>query len=161
MLANKDCIKLDLMIKQYHQEDKNVMDRIKFVPGEKGEFSVTPAAAEKLKEIILQQGKKGYGIRVLVAEPGPFEMVYSMDFEKKAFSGDKTIEVDGLKVFYDGKAAPYLKGITLDFVTSPDEGFVFRKNQSHSHGEQGHGREGGCCGSGGGSGSGGGCGCGH
>lgn len=126
----------------------------------KKELEVTQQAAEKLKEIIISEKKGGYGIRVLVANAGCADMVYSMDFERKSFKGDKVIEVNGLKVYYDEKAAVYLNGVKVDYVTSPQEGFVFRKEEhGHSHGEgHGLGGEEGCCGGSGGSGS---CGCGH
>lgn len=95
-------------------------------PAETKDIVVTDKAAEKMKSILKEQGKEGWGIRVLVAAGGCAGSTYSMDFSQKAVGDDKTLEFQGLKVFVDSFSQKKLSGVTVDYVENLNEqGFKF------------------------------------
>jgi iron-sulfur cluster assembly accessory protein len=93
---------------------------------ETGELVVTEKAVEKMKSILKEQNKEGWGIRILVSSGGCAGYMYGMDFARKAQSGDKTLKFDGLKVFVDQASLRLLAGVKVDYVeTLQESGFKF------------------------------------
>jgi iron-sulfur cluster assembly accessory protein len=117
---------------------------------------VTPLAAQKLEEIVTQEGDTGSMLRVMVM-PGPqggFQ--YMLGLEKEANDGDFIIDTETVKVLIDPDSAPLIEGSQIDYVEDlMRAGFVI-SNPNMQAGGCGCGG-GGACGCGGG---GGGCGCG-
>lgn len=92
----------------------------------KGEMTVTDKAAAKMLEILAQQKKAGWGIRINVSAGGCAGYMYGMDFSQKANVDDKVIEKAGAKVFVDPNSARLLGGVTVDYVeTLQESGFKF------------------------------------
>jgi iron-sulfur cluster assembly protein len=53
-------------------------------------------------------------------------MSYSVSFENQARPDDTIVEQRGLKLFIDRESAPYLDGVTIDYVVGLHrEGFKF------------------------------------
>jgi iron-sulfur cluster assembly accessory protein len=94
--------------------------------GTKTPINMTPTAVSKVKEIMAQQNPVPAGLRVGVVGGGCSGFSYSMSFESGAGMMDKTIDVEGLKVFVDATSMMYLQGVTVDYVeTLEGAGFKF------------------------------------
>ena len=125
-------------------------------------IEVTPLAAEKLGEVLTDQGKDGSLLRVLMI-PGPGGGVqYSLEVETEANDGDVVVETGSVNVVVDSESAPLVEGSRIDYVEGlMRSGFVI--SNPNMQGGCGCG-SGGCGGGGGGGGCGGGdeggCGCG-
>ena len=118
-------------------------------------IEVTPLAAEKLGEVLTDQGKDGSLLRVLVI-PGPGGGVqYSLEVETEANDGDVVVETGSVNVVVDSESAPLVEGSRIDYVEGlMRSGFVI----SNPNMQGGCGCGSGGCGGGGGGGGGGGCG---
>ena len=136
-------------------------------------IQVSELAADKLSEILKEQGEEGGMLRVMVTPSpnGGFQHVLGVEAEAK--EEDIVIETFGIRVVIDGESAPLLEGAEIDYVDGlMRSGFVISNpNIEHSGGGCGCGGGGGGCGAGGGGcncggggggcgGGGGGCGCG-
>jgi iron-sulfur cluster assembly protein len=90
-------------------------------------LSLTEIAAERFRRVMAQE-KLGaeYGVRIAVSSGGCSGMSYSMSFENQARPDDTIVEQGGLKLFIDRESAPYLDGVTIDYVVGLHrEGFKF------------------------------------
>lgn len=66
------------------------------------------------------------GLRVSVLPGGCSGFKYSLNIEERPLEDDMVLEVNGVRVFVDGFSAPYLHGVTIDYVTSMQgSGFTF------------------------------------
>jgi len=122
---------------------------------------LTDAAAETVRELLIQKNVPDYGLRVFVAGGGCSGMQYGMALEAEPRNYDHVIEHDGVKVFIDPTSMMYLDRATIDYVdsimgggfkienpnavTSCGCGTSFKSNDGSGYEEAG----------------GGGCGCGH
>ena len=128
-------------------------------------IQVSESAADKLSEILKEQGEENGMLRVMVT-PNPnggFQHVLGVESEPK--DEDIVIEAFGVKVVNDGESGPLLEGAEIDYVDGlMRSGFVISNpNIEHSGGGCGSGGGCNCGGGGGGCGGGGGeggCGCG-
>ena len=77
---------------------------------------VTDSAAEKIKDMLEEQGHSDFGLRVGVMGGGCSGFQYRLAFENTSEEMDQIIEDNGVKVFVDPKSCLYLNGITLDYV---------------------------------------------
>ena len=120
-------------------------------------IQVSKLAADKLSEILKEQGEENGMLRVMVTPSpnGGFQHVLGVESEPK--DEDIVIEAFGIKVVIDGESAPLLEGAEIDYVDGlMRSGFVISNpNIEHSGGGCGCGGGGGGCGAGGG-----GCNCG-
>jgi iron-sulfur cluster assembly protein len=88
---------------------------------------LTEVAVERFRSV-MQQQKLGadHGVRLAVSSGGCSGMSYSMSFENQPRPDDMVLEQDGLKLFIDAESAPYLQGVTIDYVVGlHKEGFKF------------------------------------
>ena len=66
------------------------------------------------------------GLRISVANGGCAGLEYSMALEAAAAKGDVVLECGAVQVFVYPLSAPYLNGVTIDFVDSLEgSGFKF------------------------------------
>jgi iron-sulfur cluster assembly protein len=80
------------------------------------QITVTDKAAEKLKELLAQEGKgPEFGLRLGVQGGGCSGMSYFMDFDT-AQPNDRVFEHQGVKVVVDPKSILYLSGSVLDYA---------------------------------------------
>ena len=88
--------------------------------------TLTPAATEKVREIMATQDPLPAGLRIGVVGGGCSGFQYSMSFENQAGMMDKVLNFDGLKVFVDATSVMYLNGCVVDYVeTLEAAGFKF------------------------------------
>ena len=91
-------------------------------------ISVTPPAADKVREFIKKEGKKDDAVlRLYVTGGGCSGLTNGLAIEDGASEEDIVIEDQGVKVVVDSFSLNYVKGCTIDYVDSLDEsGFKIR-----------------------------------
>lgn len=77
-------------------------------------ISVSSRAADKIRNLIAEQGKPADGLRVKVVGGGCSGLQYKMDLDVER-PGDKTFGEDGGKIIVDRKSFLYLNGTELDY----------------------------------------------
>ncbi len=83
--------------------------------------NITPAAADKIKGIMEEQGEVDSALRIMVAGAGQ----YMMTLDKEPKEDDQMMEVGGIKLLIDSESAPLMEGSEIDFVeTLSRTGFV-------------------------------------
>jgi len=80
------------------------------------DLKITEKAVERLKSILKEQNKEGYGLRVSVVPGGCSGFQYSFDFENKNQEKDTVLEINNVKFFFDEESTSMLKGATIDYV---------------------------------------------
>lgn len=78
--------------------------------------TLTEAAAKKIMDLRLEEGKPDWGLRIRVVAGGCSGMSYELGWEAAAAEGDNVIESRGIRVFVDTESARYLAGSEIDFV---------------------------------------------
>ncbi|MCH8063275.1 MAG: iron-sulfur cluster assembly accessory protein [Chloroflexi bacterium] len=113
-------------------------------------IEVTAVAAEKLSDILKEQGEGEALLRMMVV-PGPnggFQ--YMLGLEKEAKEDDYIIETDTVQVLVDQESAPLIEGAKIDYIDGlMRSGFVI-SNPNFQGGGGGCACGGGGCGCGGG-----------
>lgn len=96
--------------------------------------TITENASKKLSEIMTEEKKAGYGLRLLVQPGGCSGYSYGLDFSEKATDGDSVSEQHGIKLFIDKEALPLIEGAEIDYVEDiKGSGFAFKNpNAKHS-----------------------------
>jgi len=84
--------------------------------GEQPVVSMTSRAADKLKEIIQEQGRADLALRVYVTPGGCSGFSYGMTFAEGIEEGDAVVNTDGVRIVVDPMSAMYVKGSEIDFV---------------------------------------------
>ena len=120
-------------------------------------IAISDLAAEKLAEVLAEEGQPGAALRVIVV-PNGHGAQYMLSIEDETAEDDVVLRDSGVRVIADADSAPLLDGASIDYSEGlMRSGFVIENpNIAHAQG-------GGGCGSGGcgGGGCGGGCGCSH
>ena len=91
------------------------------------EIIITDKASEEVKRIISENKiPDGYGLRVGVKGGGCSGFTYTLGFDAAPHDADTVVELNGVKLFVDGKSLFYLSGTELDFTDGLNgKGFVF------------------------------------
>jgi len=77
--------------------------------------TLTENAAAKVKEILAQQGKNGYALRLFVRGGGCAGLEYGLAFDE-AREKDIVHENFGIRVLVDPRSAMYVDGAEIDYV---------------------------------------------
>jgi len=90
------------------------------------QLALSPEAMEQL--LALTDGEEGVeGIRIFVSGGGCSGMTYGMTMVEESTQYDCTWEKNGLKVFIDAVALPFLEGVSIDFkADGVNQRFVFK-----------------------------------
>jgi iron-sulfur cluster assembly accessory protein len=95
-------------------------------PASTAPVTLTPAAINKVREIMATQNPVPAGLRIGVVGGGCSGFQYSMSFENQSGMMDKVYKFEDLKVFVDATSAMYLQNCTVDYVeTLEAAGFKF------------------------------------
>jgi iron-sulfur cluster assembly protein len=78
---------------------------------------VTATAAEKVRELLDQEGSPELGLRVFVAGGGCSGLQYGMTLDEVQ-EGDEVFEANGVRVLIDEMSAQYIAGSEIDYVDS-------------------------------------------
>jgi iron-sulfur cluster assembly protein len=100
----------------------------------KSVISLTPLAAEKVKELLAQRSTPEHGLRIGVRGGGCSGNSYFMEFCESESAGDQVVLSEGVKLVVDAKSAMLLGGTQIDYVTGlMGSGFKFNNpNVRHS-----------------------------
>jgi iron-sulfur cluster assembly accessory protein len=80
-------------------------------------MSMTPAAADKVRELLKQENDPSLGLRVFVAGGGCSGLQYGMTLDEEQ-DGDTVVAVHEFKVFVDDMSLTYITGSEVDYVDS-------------------------------------------
>lgn len=90
-------------------------------------FTISDAAAARIKELQASRGKPSAGIKVGVRTRGCSGLSYSIEYADKIEAHDEVVEEKGVKVIIDPKAVMFLIGTEMDFVEEKlKSGFQFK-----------------------------------
>jgi iron-sulfur cluster assembly accessory protein len=79
-------------------------------------IQLSTAAADKVKELLQQEGQPDVVLRVAVQPGGCSGLRYQMFLDDKLADNDVISEQHGVRVAVDRMSAPYLTQATVDFV---------------------------------------------
>jgi iron-sulfur cluster assembly protein len=86
-------------------------------------ITLTPAAAEKLGELMEQKGVRDtHALRVFVRGGGCSGFQYGMMFDGAPRPVDTLFEQHGMRVVIDPQSLQYMGGSVIDYVEGPDGG---------------------------------------
>lgn len=113
-------------------------------------LTITDAASRKLSEVITQQSQHGgevYGLRIS-ASPGCCSGAqYGLSLAKQAEEGDWEGTFGGVRVLVDSDSAPFLQGVSVDYVENADgAGFTIQDPKAAERAQGGCGSGGCSCG---------------
>ena len=80
-------------------------------------ISMTPAAAEKVHELLKQEDDPSLALRIFVAGGGCSGLQYGMTLDEEQ-EGDTVISHGGFKVLVDEMSLGYISGSEVDYVDS-------------------------------------------
>ena len=78
-------------------------------------ITITDSAADKVKDLITQEGDENLMLRVAVRPGGCSGFSYEMFFDSELEQDDVTLEKGGIKVVVDPSSAQLLEGASLDY----------------------------------------------
>ncbi|TBN56566.1 iron-sulfur cluster assembly accessory protein [Glaciihabitans arcticus] len=87
---------------------------------------LSDAAADKVRSLLVQEGRDDLRLRVAVQPGGCSGLIYQLYFDERMLDGDATVEfADGVEVVVDKMSVPYLDGASIDFEdTIQKQGFT-------------------------------------
>jgi len=97
-------------------------------PGATQMINVSPTAASKINELLVEEGKAGSGLRVFVQGGGCSGFQYGLMIEEGGGDADQVFESNGVRLFVDPVSISYLKGAEVDFVDTVTGGGFTIKN---------------------------------
>ena len=78
-------------------------------------FVFTDAAADKVKELIEEEGNPDLKLRVFVQGGGCSGLQYGFEFDEAIQDGDTCVENQGVKLLVDPMSVQYLTGAEIDY----------------------------------------------
>lgn len=80
-------------------------------------INMTPAAADKVRELLTQENDPSLGLRIFVAGGGCSGLQYGMTLDEEQ-EGDTVIALSGFNVLVDEMSIGYITGSEVDYVDS-------------------------------------------
>ena len=80
-------------------------------------ITITPTAADKVRELLEAEGNPELGLRIFVAGGGCSGLQYGMTLDETQES-DSIFETQGVRVLIDEMSAEYISGSEVDYVDS-------------------------------------------
>jgi iron-sulfur cluster assembly accessory protein len=84
-------------------------------------ITLTEAAAGKVKELLVEEGRDDIALRVAVSPGGCSGLRYAMYLDDQLTEKDETLDQFGVKIVVDKMSVPYLSQATVDFVDSLEQ----------------------------------------
>lgn len=79
-------------------------------------ITLTQRAAEKYREILAEEGKEGWGLRLGHRMAGCSGFEYELDYSEKAEPGDARFTSQGIEIHVEEELLPFLMGVEVDYV---------------------------------------------
>ncbi len=109
-----------------------------YVPGDGPLLTLTDTAVSQLIDILKEEKKESWGLRLEVVSGGCSGSTYNMSLREEADEGDVVVEQDNVKIFIEKNSVGHFQDIQIDYVSNDQgSGFAFKRPHVHS---------GGCCG---------------
>ncbi len=80
-------------------------------------IGMTPSAADKVRELLVQENDPSLGLRIFVAGGGCSGLQYGMTLDEEQ-EGDTVIALSGFNVLVDEMSVGYISGSEVDYVDS-------------------------------------------
>src|SRR6185503_11757078 len=96
-------------------------------------LTVTDAAARKIGELAVKEGRTEPILRLRVVAGGCSGFSYELGFEAAAANDHVIVGADGVRVVVDPRSAPIIEGSTLEFDSSLLGGGLKVKNPRATH----------------------------
>jgi iron-sulfur cluster assembly protein len=80
-------------------------------------ITLTPAAADKVRELLTQENDPSLGLRIFVAGGGCSGLQYGMTLDEQQ-EGDTIVSLSGITVLVDEMSIGYITGSEVDYVDS-------------------------------------------
>jgi iron-sulfur cluster assembly protein len=85
-------------------------------------ITITPTAASKVRELMAEEPDGDTVVlRVAIQGGGCSGFQYGLGFDSGAAEGDVELEFEGVHVVVDPFSAPYLRGVTIDYLEGLQE----------------------------------------
>jgi iron-sulfur cluster assembly protein len=85
-------------------------------------LTLTPLAAAKIRGLQAEEPEAEASVlRVAIQGGGCSGFQYGLGFDSGAAEGDVELEVEGVRVVVDPFSAPYLRGVTIDYLEGLQE----------------------------------------
>ena len=85
-------------------------------PVDHSTISITKRGAQKFLEILEEEGKQGWGLRLAERMAGCNGFEYSLDYSEKALADDTIFESQGIQIHVSKATVSRLLGSEVDFV---------------------------------------------
>src|SRR5699024_11660022 len=82
------------------------------------EVSLSDVAAEKVRDLLEQEGRPDLRLRIAVQPGGCSGLIYQLYYDERVLDGDAVKNYCGVEVIIDKMSVPYLVGGTIDFEDS-------------------------------------------
>lgn len=87
-------------------------------PVDTSTITITPRAAEKYREILKEEGKEGWGVRMDERMAGCNGFEYTLDYSEKALPTDATFESSGIQIHVRAEKVGQFIGSEIDYIDS-------------------------------------------
>lgn len=84
-------------------------------------ITLTQSAADKVRELLTQEGRTDIALRVAVQPGGCSGLRYAMYLDDELAENDVAAEQFGVRVVVDRMSVPYLKEAKIDFVDTLEQ----------------------------------------
>lgn len=81
-------------------------------------ITLTPTAIQAVRDLLEKRNLTGYALRVFVSGAGCSGLQYGMALEANIREQDLSCEFDDIKVVVDEVSIEYLRGATVDYVST-------------------------------------------
>ena len=106
-------------------------------------ITITDTASTKVRELLEQQGKSDYALRIYVRGMSCSGPAFGMALDNEPREDDTLTELNGLKVLVDPQSAQHIEGAEVDYVEGlMGAGFTVKGPQAAA--KSGGGCGGGC-----------------
>lgn len=82
-------------------------------------ITMTPAAIEKVRALLVERNLPGHALRVFVSGSGCSGLQYGMGLESNPRQDDQRFTFDGLDLVIDPVSLGYMAGASVDYVEGP------------------------------------------
>ncbi|WP_449277269.1 HesB/IscA family protein [Leucobacter sp. GX24907] len=87
--------------------------------------SLTERAQEKVRALLMQEGRDDLRLRIAVQPGGCSGLIYQLFFDERVLDNDAIVDFGGVEVAVDAMSVPYLNGASIDFEdTIQKQGFT-------------------------------------
>jgi len=78
--------------------------------------SLTPAACQAVRDLLVERKLEGYSLRVYVSGRTCAGLQYGMALDNNPRETDLTFDTDGVSVLIDDQSILFMHGATIDFI---------------------------------------------